>query len=345
MKNKDNNIIKYIFNFGILFLVIGLVIYFSLKDNFELIIKNIKNFSPLYLFAALLLAAGYRIFLSYSMYFVAKANNQKYKLISSIKLNCITQFFNGVTPFASGGQPSQIYYLHKENISYPVATNIVLQNFILYQTALILFGIFAIVQNKIFMLFPQDSVIAKLVIVGFLINFLVWLASFVLSFGKKFSNFVLHKLLHFLAKIKIIKDEEKKREQLTEYINSFYRNALTLKNHKKEVILGILANILALTCYYVAPFIIIRGMDVSSNITILTTLVASAYVMIIGAFVPIPGGTGGLEYGYIYFFGFYVTGSVLPASMLLWRTITYYLGMIVGGIMMMFYRKGDQTCE
>ena len=54
--------------------------------------------------------------------------------------------------------------------------------------------------------------------------------------------------------------------------------------------------------------------------------------MILGSFVPIPGGTGGLEYGYTKFFGNFITGPALNASMLLWRFITYYLGLILGAI-------------
>ena len=61
-------------------------------------------------------------------------------------------------------------------------------------------------------------------------------------------------------------------------------------------------------------------------------IVVSAYVMIIGSFVPIPGGTGGLEYGFVTFFGNFITGSKLSALMLVWRFITYYFGMILGAI-------------
>ena len=61
-------------------------------------------------------------------------------------------------------------------------------------------------------------------------------------------------------------------------------------------------------------------------------IVTSAYIMIIGSFVPIPGGTGGLEYGFVQFYGNFVSGSVLSAMMLVWRFITYYFGIIVGSI-------------
>ena len=61
-------------------------------------------------------------------------------------------------------------------------------------------------------------------------------------------------------------------------------------------------------------------------------IIASAYVMLIGSYVPIPGGTGGLEFGFMMFYGNFITGSKLPALMLMWRFITYYFSMILGAI-------------
>ena len=61
-------------------------------------------------------------------------------------------------------------------------------------------------------------------------------------------------------------------------------------------------------------------------------IITSAYIMIIGSFVPIPGATGGLEYGFVQFYGNFFTGSILSATMLVWRFITYYCGIIAGAI-------------
>ena len=65
----------------------------------------------------------------------------------------------------------------------------------------------------------------------------------------------------------------------------------------------------------------------------LESVIASAYVMLIGSFVPLPGGTGGIEYGFLKFFGvFIVNDAKLRALMLLWRFITFYMGIVIGGI-------------
>ena len=61
-------------------------------------------------------------------------------------------------------------------------------------------------------------------------------------------------------------------------------------------------------------------------------IIATAYVMIMGSFVPLPGGSGGLEFGFVQFFGGFTLGAKLSSIMLVWRLLTYYLGIIVGAI-------------
>ena len=116
---------------------------------------------------------------------------------------------------------------------------------------------------------------------------------------------------------------------------------MILKENKKNVLLGILVNIMALIFLYSVPIILIKGIDVSANINYITSLVAVSYVMLIGSFVPIPGGSGGIEYGFIHFYGYFLSNSVLVSVMLIWRVVTYYIGMIFGGILIPLYKKGS----
>ena len=81
-----------------------------------------------------------------------------------------------------------------------------------------------------------------------------------------------------------------------------------------------------------------------TNLSLIETIVATSYIMIMGSFVPIPGGTGGLEYGYMYFFNYLIGGSILTSSMLVWRFVSYYLAMIIGAIVLALYRKKENKC-
>ncbi|WRK55782.1 hypothetical protein SD457_05395 [Coprobacillaceae bacterium CR2/5/TPMF4] len=57
-----------------------------------------------------------------------------------------------------------------------------------------------------------------------------------------------------------------------------------------------------------------------------------SFVYMITAFVPIPGASGGSE-GVYYMLFSPILGSVgTPTSMLIWRFMTYYLGLILGAV-------------
>ncbi len=338
-KNK----IKYIFNFLLIAIVLSIVLYFSLKDNYQEIISTILKMNYLWIFVAILALIIYRLCASLGHYYIIKANNGKVSYLKCFQINLMILFFHGITPFAGGGQPMEIYFLHKEGIPVTKATNITLQNFIVYQMALILTGLFALIYNHIFHIFPNDSLIKHLVVLGFLINTLVLVVTFILSFGKKTNKFIIEKGIHFLAKIKIIKEEKKTQEKCQKYLQSFHDNAIELKKNKKIVAFMILINVIGLMTMYSMPYPILRGMNV--NIDIFKVITAIAYVMIIGSFVPIPGGTGGIEYSFIFFFQYLISGSILHAAMLVWRLISYYLGMIFGAIALSLYRKKEKQCE
>ena len=338
-KNK----IKYIFNFLLIAIVLSIVLYFSLKDNYQEIISTILKMNYIWVFAAILALIIYRLCASLGHYYIIKANNGKVSYLKCFQINLMILFFHGITPFAGGGQPMEIYFLHKEGIPVTKATNITLQNFIVYQIALILTGLIALIYNHIFNVFPNDSLIKYLVVLGFIINTLVLVVTFILSFGKKTNKFIIEKGIHFLAKIKIIKEEKKTQEKCQKYLQSFHDNAIELKKNKKIVAFMVLINIIGLMTMYSMPYPILRGMGI--NINIFEVITAIAYVMIIGSFVPIPGGTGGIEYSFIFFFQYLISGSILHAAMLVWRLISYYLGMVFGAFALALYRKREKRCE
>ena len=338
-KNK----IKYIFNFLLIAIVLSIVLYFSLKDNYQEIISTILKMNYIWIFVAILALIIYRLCASLGHYYIIKANNGKVSYLKCFQINLMILFFHGITPFAGGGQPMEIYFLHKEGIPVTKATNITLQNFIVYQIALIITGLIALIYNHIFNVFPNDSLIKYLVVLGFTINTLVLVVTFILSFGKKTNKFIIEKGIHFLAKIKIIKEEKKTQEKCQKYLQSFHDNAIELKKNKKIVAFMVLINIIGLMTMYSMPYPILRGMGI--NINIFKVITAIAYVMIIGSFVPIPGGTGGIEYSFIFFFQYLISGSILHAAMLVWRLISYYLGMIFGAIALSLYRKKEKQCE
>lgn len=323
--NKKLNIIILIF-------ITILVLFFSLKDNFKETVTQILTMNIGYLLIAISLVFLFWIFRTYPIYSFCKKIKKDFKYLSALQLTLRTQFFNAVTPFATGGQPYQIYYLKTLGIDYAQSTSVVLQNFIVYQIALVLLGIFALIFNQVFDIFSKNQLLQNLITIGFITNALVIIIMFLVAFSKKINKFIIGLGIKVLTKLRIVKDKEKKLKEWDENINHFNRCANMLLKDKKMFIFNIMCNFLALCLLYLVPLFILYSMGIFDAFSAGVSIVTCAYIMIIGSFVPIPGATGGLEFGFVQFFGNFIAGSKLSALMLVWRFITYYFGMIVGAI-------------
>lgn len=333
-----NEKLKKVANVIVLALVTCLVLYFSLKDNFNTIINEIINVNIFWLVISFLLALSFWFFKAIATTRIANIFKKDYSIKQGMRLVLETNFFHAITPFAVGGQPYEIYSLKKSKLKITEATNVSIVNFIVYQIALVLLGIIAIVYNHHFVLLKENDLLKNLVVVGFLVNFIVIVALFLLTCTKKINKILMKFIIKVLNKIHIVKNKDEKIKQFNEYLNEFHQGAKILLHDKKLFIKLIFVHFIGLISSYLIPLTLAYAMGISSY-TGIEAIVLSSYVMLIGAFVPIPGGTGGLEYGFMTFYGSFIKGSKLNAIMLLWRFITYYFAMILGAILLGIRKK------
>ena len=319
----------------ILLIITVIVLFCVLKDDFNSIIAVLSNANVCFLLAAVLCFFVSLLFEAKAYLDIIKVYNKDYSVGKSYKMLLITKFFNGITPFSSGGQPMQVYLLNKDGIKVTKATSIIIQNFIIYQLALVVFGLIAIGVNYNFELFEKTIILRKLVTLGFFLNTLVMVGLFVISFSSSFNHFVVRKIIDILSKLKLVKNKEEKQEKWRLKIDEFHEGAIYLRKNKLLFVKAFAYNMIYLALNYLMPYFVILAMSegIPVGVTPIKVVCASAYVMIVGSFVPIPGASGGIEYGYYKFFGNFIVGSLLKASLLIWRTISYYLPMIIGGIL------------
>lgn len=328
MKEKTKNKL----NILVIFLVTFIVLFFSLKDDFSQILSQIFTINIWFLILAILIILGYFYLRTVVMYdFITKFKSD-YSFFKALGLTFKMQFFNGITPFSSGGQPFQVYELTKEGIKVSNATNIIIQEFIVYQIALVMLGLISVISNHFFHFFNEASLLKNLVTIGFIVNISVTFLLFILAFTVKLNKKIGDLVISLLKFLRIVKDEEIAISKWEEYVENFHNGAIILLQNKGLFIKGILYNFVALCALYLIPLVLLYGVGIFNSMTSIEAIITSAYVMLIGSFVPIPGGTGGLEYGFISFYGNYIKGPILKSIMLLWRFITYYLGMIIGAV-------------
>lgn len=338
MKNKKINIF-------ILMLALALVLYFTLKNNFSDIVHEISNVDILIFILSILVFVLSLFFKSISLHCFIKEKKKNYPFKKIFELTLIGQFLNGITPFQSGGQPFQIYLLKKDGIRISDSTSAMIKDFISYQIALILMGIFAILANSWLELIPNKRYLTWLIFLGFIINVIVLIFLMFITNAKKSSLKIINKILDLVLKFRIFKKININKQKVINGVERFYESGMDLKKRKKKLIIPVITNVINLSLLYIIPFIIFKSLG-SSNVTILSSIIVTAFVMLIGNFIPIPGATGGIEYGFISFFsGFNISFTILSSAMLLWRFVTYFFGMLIGFIALVLKEGIDKKCE
>lgn len=331
MKNKKLNVL-------ILFISLALVLYFTLKDDFGGIIKELREVNGLIFGISIMVLLTSLFFKALSLKIFIKQYKKDYKALNAYNLTLIGQFLNGITPFQSGGQPFQVYLLKKDGVRITDSTNAMLKDYLSYQIALILVGVFTLLINLKFHVLSRNVYLNGLIFLGFFINLVVLLMILAVTFAKKTGYKLANKVIHFVFKFKVVKKFGTSEDRIISSLNHFYETGSEIKKDKFLILKGVMYNVIHLLSFYLIPFIVFRSLGVN-DISVIRSVISISFVMLIGNIVPIPGATGGIEYSFMQFFGIFTKGPVLSGAMLLWRFVTYFLAMIIGFVCLIF-KKG-----
>ena len=325
MKNKK-------FNFLILLLLTSIVLYYTLKDNFDDVMLNILNMKPMWIIYTFILMLLYWFFKALVTAIYVRYYKKDYKVSKAFRLQLETMFFNGVTPFSTGGGPFQILSLKKDGVRMINSTNVMVITAFLHQVSLFFFMTISIVANQFLKLYPESITIRNLCIFGYILCLIFMSFLLFIMFNKKFNKWVARLVIRILNKMHIVKDRKNMIEKWNDYIDTLNEGSKLIKKNKNDFILAIIYDILAMFCYIATTYTIAIGMGI--NIEFYKVIMTTSYVLMIGMFVPVPGGTGGLEYAFANLYNNFIGGGLLGSLMLVWRFMTYYLGMILGGIVL-----------
>ena len=139
---------KVIKNLALFFILIVLTFYIIFKDqDVSQIFEVVRSAKKEFILIAILCMCFYILCEATNIRRTLKALNEKTKLISNIKYALIGFFFSGITPAASGGQPMQIYFMHKDKISVANSTLALLINLTCMQIVTISPALFSVIFN------------------------------------------------------------------------------------------------------------------------------------------------------------------------------------------------------
>lgn len=342
MKKSEKGLGSNYFNLILCaFSLIFLIVYLYRVDGVHDIALVAKQAHVGWLFVAVGCMLVYWLLDAFVLHMAIKPVHPSQRFGVSLRLTLIGQYFNCVTPFAAGGQPAQAYFLVKRGAPLGETMTALLTKFIVYQIILTVYCLVTLILRFTFFM-SEVKVLMVGVIVGFAVHTAVTLMLIGVAFFKtgtiKTANF----FIYILGRIKIIKDPEAKREFVDKELESFHTQFQYMSKHKMHLLKMCLLTIVQLTVYFLIGNIIYLSFHLSGADTV--TLVASqAFVLMIAAFVPIPGALGAAEGSFYIFFSLFFPKNMISLAVVLWRLMTFYLPIIVGLIVTLFERKRDSN--
>lgn len=337
MKNK-----KYFINIAIILIIGGVSIYLSIGKQFNEVINAFKQANIYWIVIMAIVMFSYYLFDALSLLYFGKAYKKDFSFKQSF-VNAISgTFFNGITPFASGGQFAQVYIFNKQGIPPTNSASILLMCFICYQSVLVLYTGFVVLLKYNYFVHEQAGVFS-LAILGFLINFAVILGLFGGAKSKSLQNFLTHTVLKFLSKIRIVKDYEMTCAKIEQYLSDFREQLKFLQKNKAVLVRSCLCNFVKLTIIYSMPFFAVKALNINVAWSDFFDFIGfCSFIYLINAFLPIPGASGGSEGVYMILFGFLGTVGT-SSSLFLWRFMSYYMGLIIGGLVFSFNKEINES--
>lgn len=341
---KTKKIKQTIRNLIVFILLICLTFFLIFKDeNIPEILKIATNVDQKYILIAILAMFVFILCETLNIGRVLKELGEKSNFIKNIKYTLIGFFFSAITPAASGGQPMEIYYMHKEDIKVANSTLALLIHLWSFQIITISFGIISTILN----FEVVKGGLIYLVILGIMLNSIALTLLAISIFSKKLSEGVIKAAVKILKLFKI-KNIEEKQEKLEAELEKYQESAKYIKAHKLIMLKTLITTVVQIIVYYSIPYWIYRSFGFCQyNIFQIITLQAVLYATVSG--IPSPGAVGVSEGGFIEIFKNVFPNTMISGAILLNRGISFYAFVLISGIVVIINtltsKKIDKNLE
>lgn len=331
---------KYLRNTILIFFVLLLTFHhsFSLKE-LNAIPKIIRHVKQQYILIALFTMFLFFLCQSITTKRLLYAFGYRATLFQCFRYSLIDYYFSSITPGSSGGQPSEIYYMKKDGIEVSESSLIMLLYNSLYHIAVIVV-IFLFTLGNIRYILGNNGIMLTLFKVGILIQFLLAIIFFLLIFASTVVYNIVDRMIVILKFC-----QYKKVDQLEKTIKKSLASYQTsadwiIKNPK---IFGEIMPIvlLQITLFYSIAYWIGKAFGVE-NISLIKMIAYQGVFIMTFESLPLPGGVGVAETGFLRIFSGIYTKETLAAALLLTRGITYYCYLLLGAFMS-FLSKGQKV--
>lgn len=336
--------------FFILSLILSLYLIYELGRSTDLgdekslaeVIANIN-----YKFLLLSVAAVFVIIgLDSLKYFVIiRATKVKARFGTALRVGLYGRYYDNITPFTSGGQPMQIYFLHKQGIGGGESSAIIFIKYAFNMTMWLLACCLLMTLNKgALATYVQDETQRSLFTVAGWIGFGIncFLPVLILSFAvfPKMTWAITRLVLNIGHKLRIVKNKESVLDKARRAVNAFVAAFVSMvKKPFHSIILALLCIAEPVLSMMLPYFVVaaLGGNAVTPSWELMFAIMTlNVYVSMSVTIIPTPGSSGAIESAFMLTL-VNISEGVLFWTVLTWRFLSYYIYILIGLIMIIVH--------
>ncbi|QAT48472.1 flippase-like domain-containing protein [Caproiciproducens sp. NJN-50] len=332
MAEKKKKFGKNLFVAITLILSISILLYFlfTMGGGIETLARISKTLRRSWLLAAVLAAVSCWLLEGYEINLLCRHLKSGWRFSDSFSTGMIGFLYSAVTPFATGGQPMQMYTLSNMGMDTGMAGSVVAVKTLIYQVVMVLYALL-MVALKLHYFQTSVTNFAFLTVIGLFTNciFIAVVVLFIVS--EKTTDRILRSSLSLLHRMKLCRHPEERYRKIHSQLQVFHDASKLMGNSAPLYLSVMVSTVLQITLNSLIPFFIYRSFNMHGA-SVTTMVAAQVFVAMVSAFVPLPGGSGGAESSFYLFFSLYFGATAIFPAILLWRIITYYANIVFGGV-------------
>ncbi|MGN1413490.1 MAG: YbhN family protein [Anaerovoracaceae bacterium] len=254
-------------------------------------------------------------------------------------------FFSSITPSASGGQPMQLYCMHRDGIPASRGLLALMTELASFQTAAVLLAAggaalyfchgpaglssgagpassMSLTGNTGF---SGCGSIVWLFLAGVILNLLILMALLLLLFSRRAVKFLL------AAAFRLPRLSEAQRRKLLGSAAAWRRAAAALRKSPKTAVKLVSTSMVQLCGFCAVPWLIARSLSVE-GLSLPLTAGTQAMLYVSVSSLPLPGAVGVTEGGFSVLFQGLFPPALLGCAMILSRLASFYVPLVVSGL-------------
>ena len=309
----------------------ALAIYVLMELDKEQVKSALAAMKPFWIFMLVGCMFLYYLFDSLKYMIVTNSFGCKQSFYDSMTTTMLGFFYSAVTPLASGGQPFQIYHMHKKGMSVGTSTSIICMVYVYWKIALVTMGLLGFfIYRKI--LLDNGPAWVPFLMIGWLLQALALSAVIFSVILPNWVTFIGSSILKFFFSFDVFSSRgitaDRSIEKWTNFVNEYHTAFVDGTKDKKLVAYALGCAFLELIAYMSVAYCSYRGFGMRGQ-PYYRIMFLQVLLYLGASLVPTPGAAGASEGGYMAVYKD-LFGPHITMSMLIWRLATYYLTLLVG---------------